>query len=158
MPLPVIQDWVQELTLMQQSVLLTAIRGPDGVAKEHPAKEVLRWFRRCVLLAAFERRPIKSPYLSGGGSFTGPAKRPLDEIANAYFDAVDELPHHFQMHLMHAAQIIGYKHPDRHHIGDWWLKFYLHYVNALHLEPETEAQLDRRLGDCEAAWRAAEKV
>ena len=153
--LPVIQEWVQELPLMQQTVLLTAIRGPDGISKEHPAKEVLRWFRRCILLAAFERKPLLSPYLPGGGSFTGPATRSLDDIANAYFKAVDELPHHFQMHLMHAAEIIGYKHPDRL-IGDWWLRFYLYYVNALHLRPETEVQLDRRLGDCEADWREAE--
>lgn len=27
----VIQEWVQDLTMMQQTVLLTAIRGPDGM-------------------------------------------------------------------------------------------------------------------------------
>jgi hypothetical protein len=153
--MPVIQNWVQELTLMQQSVLLTAIRGPDGVAKEHPAKEVLRWYRRCILLGAFEHNVFATPYEGGGGSFTGSAVRDIDVIAAHYFKSVDELPHHFQMHLMHAAEIVGYKHPvksTRH----WWERFYFTYVNALHLYPETEADMDRRLGDSESRWRAAE--
>lgn len=29
-----------------------------------------------------------------------------------YLKYVDELPHHFQLHFMHAAEILGYKHPD----------------------------------------------
>lgn len=152
----VLQEWVTELTCMQQSVLLTAIRGPDGVTKEHPAKEVLRWLRRCVLLSAFDRRVLSDPYEAGGGSFTGPQWRDLEEVGTAYFKAVDELPHHFQMHLMHAAEIIGYKHPSSG-IGIWWLRFYEFYANALHLTAETEAQMDRRLGDCEADWRESEK-
>lgn len=155
--LPVIQEWVQELPLMQQTVLLTAIRGPDGVAKEHPAKEVLRWFRRCVLLAAFEQDVLLTPYQPGGGSFTGPMKRTMEVVVNDYFNHVDELPHHFQMHLMHAAEIVGYKHPV-HWISQFWREFYFQYVNALHLRPEHKIDMDRRLGDSEADWRAAEKA
>ena len=34
----VTQFWVHELTFMQQSVLLTAIRGPDGLPKDHISK------------------------------------------------------------------------------------------------------------------------
>lgn len=153
----VVQNWVSNLTCMQQTVLLTAIRGPDGVNKEHPAKEILRWLRRSILLSAFDRRVLEDPYEPGGGSFTGPQWRPLDDAADAYFDSVDAIPHHFQMHLMHAAEILGYKHPDESH-RNWWNRFYLHYVNALHLQPETEQQLDCRLGDNEAAWRMAESI
>jgi hypothetical protein len=39
----VTQDWVNNLTFMQQSVLLSAIRGPDGFAKFHKAKPLIRW-------------------------------------------------------------------------------------------------------------------
>jgi len=31
----VLQDWVHELTFMQQSVLIAAVRGPDGIRKDH---------------------------------------------------------------------------------------------------------------------------
>ena len=44
----VLQPWVSGLTFMQQTVLLTAIRGPDGVPKYGPTKMLLRWFRRCI--------------------------------------------------------------------------------------------------------------
>src|SRR5262245_28467293 len=50
-PRAVLQDWVQERPFMQQTVLLTAIRGPDGIAKYSSVKLLLRWYRRCVLLS-----------------------------------------------------------------------------------------------------------
>jgi hypothetical protein len=46
----VVQPWVNELTLMKQTVLLTALRGPGGVDKAHPTKLMVRWLRRQVHL------------------------------------------------------------------------------------------------------------
>ena len=43
----VLQPWVLNLTYMQQSVLITSVRGPDGIRKDHVAKLLLRWLRRC---------------------------------------------------------------------------------------------------------------
>ena len=54
----VLQDWVLELTMMQQSVLIAAVRGPDGIAKNHVAKLLLRWYRRCILKSAFDQAVI----------------------------------------------------------------------------------------------------
>lgn len=34
----VLQDWVTSLSFMQQSVLIAAMRGPDGVEKMHKSK------------------------------------------------------------------------------------------------------------------------
>lgn len=162
----VTQDWVQELSYMQQTVLLTAARAPDGLRKNHPVKVLLRWYRRCTLLSAFTGEAFRDPYAAGGGSFTGPftADHASDigittfhEIRGVYLDHVDEMPHHFQLHLMHAAQIVGYKHssPDTR---VWWLTFYEMIVNDAHLFPESEALMDERLGDSEQAWRAREVV
>ena len=69
----VLQPWVATLTLMQQTVLLTAIRGPDGLPKYGPTKQLLRWYRRCILLSAMDQRVLTDPLQSGGGSFTGPS-------------------------------------------------------------------------------------
>jgi hypothetical protein len=69
----VLQDWVQGLTMMQQTVLLTAIRGPDGTPKYGSVKMLLRWFRRCVLLSAIDGKVLDNPCDSNGGSFTGPS-------------------------------------------------------------------------------------
>mgnify|MGYP004211630203 FL=1 len=54
---------------------------------------------------------------------------------------------------MHAAEIIGYKHPDPL-IRDWWNYVYRELANDMHLNVETEEELDFRLGDSEAQWRA----
>jgi hypothetical protein len=160
----VTQEWTHRLKLMQQTVLLTAIRGPDGVAKYHPSKYMLRWYRRCVLLGALDQNVFDNPYDPRGGSFTGPSYgegeplarewyTPMQQVFNKYLQSLDELPHHFQLHFMHAAEIVGYKHPDAL-IRDWWNYVYRELANDMHLEPETEEAMDFRLGDSEAQWRA----
>lgn len=176
-----VQDWVSDLTLMQQSVLLTALRGPDGIDKNHVSKLLIRWLRRCVLIGAFEGVAFINCYELGGGSFTGPSihtsdyryfyyqrqgtgrmsfpnwREAMNSIVSDYLQTVDELPHHFQLHFMHAAEIIGYKHPDGNK-RSWWRETYFRLANDMHLVPESEVTMDRRLGDKEADWRAAEEV
>jgi len=158
----VMQPWTHDLPLMQQTVLMTAIRGPDGIGKYHVTKFILRWFRRCILRCSFGGVILTTPFEEGGGSFTGPSIKPpeagftwelgMDMLIDDYLRSLDELPHHFQMHLLHAAEIIGYKHPDLL-IRGWWHRFYLLLVNDLHLQPESEADMDERLGDNEGTWR-----
>ena len=174
-----LQPWVKQLSLMQQSVLLAAIRAPDGIRKEHAVKVLMRWYIRCVLISAFDRKALTDPFSLGGGSFTGPFtiehaqaenlkvhdwystdSKPwsiFNEMRNVYLRHVDELPHHFQLHFMHAAEIVGYKH-DTVSISEWWLHFYRMIVNDAHLFPETREQMDKRLSDTETEWRAREEV
>src|SRR4051794_38938412 len=100
----VLQKWVHDLSMMQQSVLIASVRGPDGIQKDHVAKVLCRWLRRSFLLSAFDGRALLHPDEPGGGSFTGPCKGAgygtIDEAVDAYLKRVDELPHHFQLHLM----------------------------------------------------------
>ncbi len=187
----VVQPWVSNLTLMQQSVLFAAIRGPDGIHKEHVSKRLARWLRRCVLIAAFDGIIYEVPYdpINSGwhpGSFTGPScychatgasatktlvftisevpehvynswQAAMTGVLAQYMKSLDELPHHYQLHFMHAAEIIGYKHPSME-IRHWWGRAYDSLANDMHLTPETEAQLDFRLADNEENWRAMEEV
>jgi hypothetical protein len=178
----VLQDWVQGLTLMQQGVLMASIRGPDGIEKNHISKLLIRWMRRCVLVMAFESKSADSPVAywdpctPGGGSFTGPslpapkdweAMHPelkynhwsfeMNEVVRTFFHHVDEIPHHFHLHFIHAAEVLGYKHPDQR-IRNWWRWFYFKLTNDLHLNPESEERMDLRLGDTMEKWLAAEEV
>ncbi len=161
-PRSVLQDWVNERTIMQQTVLLTAIRGPDGIAKYSSVKMLLRWYRRCVLLSAFDRRVLSTPFEDGGGSFTGQSLDVADDdsggwqegmrrIVDEYLRAQDALPFHFQMHLMHAAEILGYHHPEPT-VRFFWNETYRRLVNSMHCNPETQAELDERLGDTRDGW------
>jgi hypothetical protein len=159
---PVTQAWTHELSMMQQSVLLAAVRGPDGTPKYGGgAKMLLRWYRRCVLLSAMDGRVLADPIEPNGGSFTGPSLQGYDDLdpwedrmqvhVHDYLRSVDALPHHYQMHFMHAVEIVGYKHPDPR-IAIFWRQLYLRLVNDFHLHPETEAELDERLGDTREGW------
>lgn len=171
---PVTQDWTHSLTLMQQSVLLTAVRGPDGLPKYGGCKMLLRWYRRCILISSFFQRVLVDPIESDGGSFLGSSlssdanlaadEPPLDPWpdrmqthVNQYLRELDAIPHHFQMHLLHAVEIIGYKHPDTE-TRDFWHKVYLRLVNDMHVHPETESEMDKRLGDSRDGWLARADV
>ena len=71
-----------------------------------------------------------------------------ERITKAYLRAVDELPHHYHLHLMHGAQILGFKHPNER-IRAAWLWFYAHACDDMHLPIESEDVMDARLCD----WR-----
>lgn len=196
----VLQNWVHELTFMQQTVLLTAVRGPDNVAKYGPTKWLLRWYRRCILRSSLDGGMVlDNPWdAERGGSFMGPSlirheyrqsikessrrtgdiyytgvnggyerdtwQAAMDDHVSDYLRDVDALPHHFQMHFMHAAEIIGYKHPGFEEkdladftlwdvtVRNWWRAVYERLVHDMHVHPETEEELDRRLGDSREQW------
>lgn len=165
---PVTQPWVHGISFMQQTVLLTAVRGPDGIAKYHNVKFLLRWFRRCTLVSSLDGCILTDPQDPRGGSFMGPSygtqphgsdaagrdwRTWMDGIVSDYLRAVDELPHHFQLHFLHATEIVGYKHPCPT-IAGWWRKTYERLVHDMHLWPETKEQLDTRLGDSREGWLA----
>lgn len=173
----VTQEWTHDLSMMQQSVLIAAVRGPDTLTKYHPAKYLLRWFRRCVLLSAMDGRVLADPIEPNGGSFTGPSveqwagekwiavggersygarltvAEALDDIVTEYLKRLDETPHHYQLHFMHAVEILGYKHPNIE-VRIWWHSVYERLVLDMHLRPETEEELDFRLGDSREQWLA----
>lgn len=72
-------------------------------------------------------------------------------VVDNYIQSLDVLPHHYQMHFLHGAEIIGYKHGDSV-IRSWWRQLYDRLVRDMHLQPETEEQLDERLGDNKEGW------
>jgi hypothetical protein len=107
---------------------------------------------------------LRDPIEPNGGSFTGPSldsQGGLDDLdpwedrmqghVEDYLRQVDALPHHYQMHFLHAAEIVGFKHPDTR-VRYFWHRLYLRLVNDFHLHPETEVEMDDRLGDTREGW------
>ena len=141
---------------MQQSVLITAVRGADGIPKRHVSKYLLRWLRRCIMFSAFDKIELMGPHDARGGNFTGPIPQDQtpESIQDEYFHDIDMIPHHFHLHLVHAAEILGYKHPQPSK-RFFWKGFYETAARDMHLIPEDEAELDIRLGDSLAQWQDA---
>jgi len=57
--------------------------------------------------------------------------------------SLDHYPAHYIMHVLHATEIVAYKSPE----GADWLWFYERLCKCIHVNPETEEQLDLRLGE-----------
>lgn len=155
---PVIQDWLTVLPIQQQSVLILACRGPDGIPKWHPAKVLIRNYRACVLNAATTGRPLEpgrgDSFMENHLLYAERADADLEhgrmgwnDAVMHYMDHVDEIPHHYHLHLLHGAQILGYRHPEKRLVRPRWLNFYRQGVDDMHLTAETREQMDRRLND-----------
>lgn len=142
-------DWMTDLPLQQQAVLILACRGPDGDPKHTPFKVLLRAYRATVMRAAYTGRFCE--WGERQGSFMGldvlADDKAWDEAVTAYLeDFSDAAVNHAYTHFMHGAEVLGYKHPDER-IRRAWAWTYLKFVDKWHLNPETEEQMNERLND-----------
>lgn len=146
--LSVLQDWVMEMPLRQQGVLVLALRGPDGIHKESPAKAVIRSLRGCAMNTGRLGVPLKL-----GERFEDDRFMCMDLIADAwawkqtctdFFGSIDEHNIHFFQHLLHAAAVLGFNHPTPI-VAQHWLDFYHQGVDKLHMKPETRDEFIYRL-------------
>lgn len=132
------QEWTWTIPLRCQSLLMLATRGPDGCRKHDSAKVLLRQMRSVVLVPAFPGQP---------DSFMGDQRGLCEwDIVELFADAHDEYPHHWLMHFIHAAEVIGQFHPDDAVRAFWW-NVYTRMCHAFHMHPENLDELERRLGD-----------
>lgn len=148
----VLQNWVMELPLMQQAVLISAVRGPDGFNKNDAVKYIVRYFRGIVLnparedLVAQGRDDVFMNNLLGNYHSTEPDTPYFMIMCQAFLTNIDPYPLRFVLHLAHAAEIIGYKYPVRPSgIAMCWFWLYEEICKSFHMKPEDENQLDTRL-------------
>ena len=139
----VVQDWVGGLTLKQQTVVLSAIRGCDGAPKDDLSKPFVRALRATVLENAVDGE------CSFMGSYIDSAQ------TKAFLKALDPYPMHWLLHFTHAVECVGYGHPNLA-VAAWWENLYLSICNALHFMPESLETWERRLvdGPPSDCWKA----
>lgn len=138
----VLQDWVMWLPLRHQGVLLTAVRGCDDEPKF--------WTSRGVSYSSGRRLTAFIRWC-----FMNPADiREVDYAEGSFFRSFPpenfkpseygHLPQHWYSHVMHALEVIGYKHPnlETKHMAH---KMYIELVLNQHLRPESEEEMDTRL-------------
>lgn len=80
-----------------------------------------------------------------GTNFMHETSMSLSDI-EAFAQDCDRVQNHYYMHVLHAFEIIAYKHPNKD-ISEWFMSAYLIMLNAMHVNPETESQCDIRLAD-----------
>jgi hypothetical protein len=119
-----------------QTVIVTGIRGCDGLSKFDPSKHISRSIR----MAALKNADTTTTYMKHN------IFEELIESSDKFIADLDKYPMHFVMHMTHACEIIGYKHPDPR-TREIFSSVYNKIVWSLHLRPESEVYLDHRLAD-----------
>lgn len=141
----VVRAWVANCcSFKEQAVLLSALRGCDGIPKEDISKKFTRKLRATMLYPAtihVMSREVDS-YM----------KTVITKDDVTYFvKHLDHYPMHWVMHFAHACEIVGYRHPNNE-IQSFWMDVYQRMVcEGLHLHKEFLCDLDARLGD-EDEW------
>ena len=131
----VLQDWLMELPWKMQTVIITGIRGCDGLSKNDCSKQL----GRAIRMTALRNADPTTTYMRHDFS-------KVVEASKAFVDDLDRYPVHFVMHVAHACEIIANKHPEES-TRDTFNGIYQRIVWALHLRPEPKGYLDSRLGD-----------
>lgn len=134
----VVQDWVSTLSLREQGVLLSAIRGCDDAPKrpyDSAERRLVSYLRYLILNPADPRE------LMYHGAFMQIS--PPDPNKWSQSD-LGHYPLHWVSHIMHAFEIIGYRHPDVLH-SERGYSIYEKLVHGLHLNVETCDQMIIRL-------------
>jgi len=134
----VLQDWLENISWMKQTVLISAFRNCDTMGSTGPHKTLVRGVRMSIIRSSY--RPEK---LSSGFIMPTP-----EEIILAGHEFVDNewdcFPLRFVTHLMHAAQVLGDHYPDtKHRLA--WSQTYAAMVHGLHLRPESHHNFQKRL-------------
>lgn len=135
-----LHEWVHELTFQQQALLMTGMRGPDENNKYNAAKAITRYLRGAIC------KPAGNWGGSNDNDFMWGDYGKFVQHSQSFWLDHDEYPHHFIMHLIHCAEVIGYKMPNRSH-AEYWQDFYTEACHAFHMTPETEDEMDIRLND-----------
>lgn len=146
----ILKDWVMELGLRHQGVLVAAVRGCDTAPRHDTSKLLSRCLRAEILNAHVGDETKAKTFIERVSDGE------LAQRMKAVLDNHDQYPHHFIMHFVHAAEILGYKLPKTSVTKVLWLGFYSKACRKLHMNPESEFQLDARLNADEDSFHAAQ--
>ena len=144
-------EWTHALPFQMQTLLMTGMRGPDNLPKNCAGKVIVRYLRGVVLKPAGDWHGENDNDFMWGTYPGGKGFEGFDWWTAEFWNDHDHYPHHFIMHLLHCAEVIGYIHPDKK-IANYWMKFYCVGCHQFHLTEETRGELTERLNDFGHGW------
>lgn len=130
----IIEDWVFDLSWKMQTIILEMLRGPD--THQAPTVKIMaRWCRKLMIKNADENTSFMKKGID--------EKLSLEEIS----DELEYCTGHYIAHLIQMLACITYFHPEEK-FRAIAKSYYVHIVeHDLHLNIETEDQIERRLRD-----------
>lgn len=132
----ILHNWVMDLPLRYQGVLLASVRGCDSTPKENSAKPIIRALRYSFMNCADEREVgLPSAFMSRGWT---------EQEELSFLRDWDHYPIHFVQHLLHAIEVVGYCHPEIEYKRRYF-SLYSRMVTKLHLNTETDEEMKDRL-------------
>lgn len=146
-----LHNWIAKLSFQMQALLLTGMRGPDNNSKFNSAKCIVRYLRGVVIKPAgglkyFNGEDDDFSDFENDNDFMWGDYRQFHKYCDEFWNDHDEFPHHFIMHIVHCAQVVGYKHPNKR-IRNKWIRFYNTACESFHMMPEMECEMCTRLND-----------
>ena len=128
-----------ELPLREQGTLIVALRGCDSAPKfplDSPERRITAAIRYAVCIPADQREVDSEP-----GAFMT-AHIPND-VKPSHFE---HYPQHWVGHIIHACEVLGYRHPDTWQAAQWF-KLYEGFCRSLHLPTEHPQDMKERLSE-----------
>lgn len=128
-----------ELPLREQGTLLTVIRGCDLTPKyplDSTERHLVAFLRWCVMNPADPREVDFEP----GCFHRSTPPEPFKPSALGHY------PQHWFAHIMHATEVIGYRHPSES-VAITCQALYWQMVRSLHLNPESKQEMIDRLSE-----------
>ena len=137
----VLQDWVMELPRREQGTLLTCVRGCDLTPK-FPLNSLERRLVSALRCAFMNPADVREVDREPGSFFSSEPPHPKTWKASE----LGHYPLHWFSHVMHSAEVIGYRHPDRD-TAFLWECIYIKLAESLHLRPESKDAMIERLSE-----------
>ena len=135
----VLQDWVMELPLREQGTLLTCVRGCDLTPKL-PLDSMERQLVGALRYAFMNPHDPREVDFAPGSFFKSTPPKEFRPSQLGHY------PLHWVTHVMHAAEVIAYRHPDEWIRGRWFV-IYVDIVRSLHLNVESKEEMIARLSE-----------
>jgi hypothetical protein len=136
----VLQDWVMELPLREQGTLMTAVRGCDATPKyplDSLERRLTAAIRGAFMVPADEREVDSEP-----GCFM----LSYPPVSDFKASSLGHYPQHWVAHVMHACEVLGYRHPVPI-VRDQWLMIYLLFCKGFHVPAESFEEFAERMNE-----------
>lgn len=154
-------NWLDNLTLQQQAVLVMSCRGFDGTTKHSAHKPLVRTLRaHCLNAAKFGRAwKIEDGYSDFMTLNYIQSDTKWNKTCEEFISEWDSYNVHAVLHLVHAAEVLGYTIPIEEYRVRWGNLYDFLCRECLHVRPEPHGAMNERLNDWDRfLWEPREEL